>query len=153
MIESHDYDVEVANTGVRTGVLVAPGDGLPSIEVASPPEFGGPAGVWSPEHLFVASISVCLMTTFRAVAEASGLEILDYHDQSTGHLQRGEDRRYSFDTVTLRPRVVIDDESKVERTIRLLHKAEAACLISRSVASEIVLEPTVEVRESSTPAA
>lgn len=137
------------NTGVKTGVLAAPGDGLPSIEVASPPEFGGPAGVWSPEHLFVASLAVCLMTTFRAVAEASGLEILDYFDQSSGHLQRGEDRRYSFDTVTLRPRVVIDDESKVERTIRLLHKAEAACLISRSVASEILLEPTVEVRESS----
>lgn len=149
MIESHDYDVEVMNTGVKTGVLAAPGDGLPSIEVASPPEFGGPAGVWSPEHLFVASLAVCLMTTFRAVAEASGLEILDYFDQSSGHLQRGEDRRYSFDTVTLRPRVVIDDESKVERTIRLLHKAEAACLISRSVASEILLEPTVEVRESS----
>jgi organic hydroperoxide reductase OsmC/OhrA len=149
LIESHDYDVEVMNTGVKTGVLAAPGDGLPSIEVASPPEFGGPAGVWSPEHLFVASLAVCLMTTFRAVAEASGLEILDYFDQSSGHLQRGEDRRYSFDTVTLRPRVVIDDESKVERTIRLLHKAEAACLISRSVASEILLEPTVEVRESS----
>ena len=149
MIETHDYDVEVTNTGVKTGVLAAPGDGLPSIEVASPPEFGGPAGLWTPEHLFVAALSACLMTTFRAVAEASGLEILDYSDQSSGHLQRGEDRRYSFDKVTLRPRVVIDDESKVERTIRLLHKAEAACLISRSVASEIVLAPTVEVRESS----
>jgi organic hydroperoxide reductase OsmC/OhrA len=149
LIESHDYDVEVTNTGVKTGLLGASGDGLPSIEVASPPEFGGPAGVWSPEHLFVASLSVCLMTTFRAVAEASGLEILDYSDQSSGHLQRGEDRRYSFDKVTLRPRVVIDDESKIDRTLRLLDKAEAACLISRSVASEIVLEPTVEVRESS----
>jgi organic hydroperoxide reductase OsmC/OhrA len=149
LIESHDYDVEVTNTGVKTGVLAAPGDGLSTIEVASPPEFGGPAGVWSPEHLFVAALSVCLMTTFRAVAEASGLDILDYTDRSSGHLQRGEDRRYSFDKVTLRPRVVIDDESKVERTIRLLHKAESVCLVSRSVASEIVLEPTVEVRESS----
>lgn len=150
MIESHDYDVEVTNTGIKTGMLAAPGDGLDAIEVASPPEFGGPAGVWSPEHLFVAALSVCLMTTFRAVAESSGLEVLDYSDQSSGHLQRGEDRRYSFDKVTLRPRVVIDDESKVERALRLLHKAESVCLISRSVSSEIVLEPTVEVRESST---
>lgn len=150
MIESHDYDVEVTNTGIKTGVLTAPGDGLDTIEVASPPEFGGPAGVWSPEHLFVAALSVCLMTTFRAVAESSGLEVLDYSDRSSGHLQRGEDRRYRFDKVTLRPRVVIDDESKVERALRLLHKAESVCLISRSVSSEIVLEPTVEVRESST---
>ena len=149
MIESHDYVVEVTNTGVKTGMLRASADGLPGIEVASPPEFGGPAGIWSPEHLFVAALSVCLMTTFRAVAEGSGLEVLEYTDRSSGHLQRGEDRRYSFDRVTLRPRVVIEDESKVERTLRLLAKAESACLISRSVSSEIVLEPTVEVRESS----
>jgi organic hydroperoxide reductase OsmC/OhrA len=148
LIESHDYAVELANTGPKTGVLAAPGDGLAAIEVASPPEFGGPAGVWSPEHLFVAALSVCLMTTFRAVAEASGLEVLDYTDASSGHLQRGEDRLYAFDKVTLRPRVVIGDESKVERTIRLLHKAESVCLVSRSVSSEIALEPIVEVRES-----
>ena len=109
MIESHDYDVELTNTGLKTGELAAPADGLSVIEVASPPEFGGPTGVWSPEHLFVAALSVCLMTTFRAVAEASSLEILDYTDQSSGHLQRGEDRLYAFDKVTLRPRVVIDD--------------------------------------------
>ena len=146
MIESHDYDVEVSSTGLKTGVLEAAGDGLHAVDVASPPEFGGPTGVWSPEHLFVAALSVCLMTTFRAVAEASGLEVLEYTDRSSGHLQRGEDRRYSFDTVTLRPRVVIDDESKIERALRLLDKAESACLVSRSVASEVILDPTVEVR-------
>lgn len=148
MIESHDYHVEVVSTGSKTGLLSAPADGLTSFEVASPPEFGGPAGVWSPEHLFVASLSACLMTTFRAIADSSGLTVLDYSDRSSGRLQRGEDRRYSFDSVTLRPTVVIDDEAKIERTLRLLHKAEEVCLISRSVSSAIVLEPTVEVRES-----
>lgn len=147
MIESHDYEVELTGTGLNTGSLEAAADKLAALEVASPPEFGGPAGVWSPEHLFVASLAACLMTTFRAIAEASGLEVLEYSDQSSGHLQRGEDRRYSFDTVTLRPRVVIEDEAKIDRTLRLLHKAEEACLISRSVSSQIILEPIVEVRQ------
>ena len=150
MIESHDYHVELVNTGAKTGSLAASLDGLPSIEVASPPEFGGPAGVWSPEHLFVASVATCLMTTFRAIADASGLEVLEYSDRSSGHLQRGEDRRYRFDSVTLRPTVVIADEAKVDRALRLLHKAEDACLISRSVSSEIILEPTIEVKASGT---
>jgi len=150
MIESHDYEVELVNTGPKAGVLDATADGLPSIDVAAPPEFGGPAGVWSPEHLFVAALAACLMTTFRAIADASGLDVLEYKDESSGHLQRGDDRRYSFDVVTLRPRVLINDESKIERTLRLLHKAEEACLVSRSVLSQIVLEPTVEVRESAT---
>jgi organic hydroperoxide reductase OsmC/OhrA len=88
------------------------------------------------------------MTTFRAIADASGLDVLEYSDRSSGHLQRGEDRRYSFDVVTLRPTVVIGDEAKIERTLRLLHKAEEACLISRSVSSQIILEPTVEVTKS-----
>jgi len=148
LIESHDYEVELVNTGLKTGVMAAAADGLPTVEVASPPEFGGPGGVWSPEHLFVGALSTCLMTTFRSIADASGLEVIEYSDQASGHLQRGEDRLFSFPAVTLRPRVVIADESKVDRALRLLHKAEAVCLVSRSVAAEIKIEPTVEVRES-----
>lgn len=149
MIESHDYEVELVNTGLKTGVMAAAADGLPTVEVASPPEFGGPAGVWSPEHLFVGALSTCLMTTFRSIADASGLEVIEYSDQASGHLQRGEDRLFSFPAVTLRPRVVIADESKVDRALRLLHKAEAVCLVSRSVSSDVTIEPTVEVRETS----
>lgn len=81
------------------------------------------------------------MATFRSIAKASGLEILHYSDATTGHLERGADRMFRFDRVTLRPHVVIADPSKTDRVIRLLQKAESACLISRSVASEIVLDP------------
>lgn len=145
MIESHDYEVQLTGTGSKTGKIDATEDGLPTLEVASPPEFNGPEGVWSPEHLFVASISSCLMTTFRSIAAMSGVQVLDYRDDATGRLQRGDDRLYTIESVTLRPRVVIDDEAKVERTLRLLEKAEHVCLISRSVNSTVKLEPTVVV--------
>ena len=145
MIESHDYHVELTGTGLKTGSMESPGDALPTLEVASPPEFGGPPAVWSPEHLYVAALSSCLMTTFRSVAQASGLDVLDYSDKATGRLRRGEDRMYSIERVTLRPRVVLADESRRDLAIRLLTKAEKACLISRSVLSEVVLEPTVEI--------
>ena len=36
----------------------------PDLTVATPPEFGGPAGVWSPEELLVASVGSCLLSTF-----------------------------------------------------------------------------------------
>ncbi len=50
------------------------------IEVATPPEFPkGIAGIWSPEHLLVAAVSSCLMTTFLAVAENSKLGICELH--------------------------------------------------------------------------
>jgi organic hydroperoxide reductase OsmC/OhrA len=150
LIESHDYFIELGSSGLKTGILGAPSDGLPSVDVASPPEFGGPAGVWSPEHLFVASLASCLMTTFRAIADASGLDVLGYADNASGHLQRGEDRLYSFDTVTLRPHVLVADEDKVAKALRLLEKAEKVCLVSRSVSSQILLEPVVEVASPAT---
>lgn len=145
MIDSHDYALTLVSTGLKTGDLGAPADDLPSLEVASPPEFGGPGETWSPEHMFVGAISSCLMTTFRSIADNSQLEVLEYSDQPSGHLARDESRRFRFDSVTLRPRVVIADPSKVDKAYRLLDKAEGACLVSRSVNAEVRLEPSVEV--------
>lgn len=143
MIESHDYQVSITGTGAKMGTLESTRAGLPPMEFASPPEFGGPAGTWSPEHLFVASVAGCLMTTFQAIAANSGIEVLEYTDEATGHLQRGDDRRYTIDRVTLRPTVVISADSNPEKTRRVLEKAEEACLIGRSIVSERILEPTV----------
>lgn len=145
MIESHDYQIQITSTGVRSGVMDSKDDRLPSLYVASPPEFGGPEGVWSPEHLYVAAIAACLMTTFRAIAEISKLEILEYSDEAVGHLQRGDDRLYSIDEVTLRPRVVIGEDADLEKARSLLKKAESACLVSRSVNTVVLMDAQVLV--------
>ena len=146
MIESHEYMVNLTARSPKTGVIDSPNDPLPTLEVGSPPEFGGPGGMWSPEHLFVASIASCLMTTFYAIAAISGLDVLQYEDEAIGHLQRGEDRLYLIDRVLLRPTVVVGDETEVVKAKRLLMKAEDACLIGRSVVSKIEMEATVLVR-------
>lgn len=143
MIDAHDYHVEIVGSGEKTGWLTATADALPELEVASPPEFGGPDGVWSPEHLFVASLSACLMTTFRSIAARSGVDVFDYMDEAVGHLKRGDDRLYSIESVVLRPTIVISPESKLDRAERLIRKAEKACLISRSVSSQVILQPRV----------
>lgn len=131
-----------------TGELTAPEDGLPSLEVASPPEFGGPGTTWSPEHLLVASVSSCLMTTFQAIASNSSFDVLGYSDEPSGHMKRDETGLYRMESVTLRPRVVVSDPAKADKAERLLEKAERACLISRSLKAEIRMEPTVEVAAS-----
>jgi organic hydroperoxide reductase OsmC/OhrA len=148
MIESHDYQVQLNGTGPKTGILDSIEDGLPSLGVASPPQFGGPGRVWSPEHLFVASAAACLMTTFQAIAAMSNLDLVDYGDDATGHLIRGEDRRYRIERVTLRPRVVVGDPDDVEKAQGLLETAKTLCLISRSMSCDIDMEPTVEAAAS-----
>ena len=106
MSEPHSrYPVAIRWTSGKEGVASST-DGLPELPVASPPSFGGPAGVWSPEHLFVLSAVACWMTTFRAIAEASNFVPLAVDAEGEGFLEKGDDRRYSIPRLTLRPRVV-----------------------------------------------
>lgn len=144
METTHIYNVDIHGTGLKTGSLGSP-ESLPPLFVASPPEFGGATGMWSPEHLFVAAVSSCLMTTFRSIADMSGLEVVAYSDSASGTLARGNDGLYDMTEITLRPRVVIADPVKADRALRLLEKAEKVCLISRSIRSEVHLEPAVEI--------
>jgi organic hydroperoxide reductase OsmC/OhrA len=60
-----------------------------NIEVATPPEFnGGIAGIWSPEHLLVAAVNSCLMTTFLAVAENFKLGYEKFSSKAIGKIRK-----------------------------------------------------------------
>jgi len=145
MSELHStYPVSVRWTGGKQGVAVSD-DGLPELEVASPPQFGGPGGRWTPEHLFVEAATACWMTTFLTVAELSRLAVAEVSATGEGQLEKGDDRRFSIARIVLRPRVAVAREEDRDKALRLVQKAEDACLIARSMRSEIVLEPEVVV--------
>ena len=145
MTEAHSsYPVAVRWEGGRRG-RASSVDGLPELEVASPPPFGGPPGVWSPEHLFVLSATTCWMTTFLAVAEASKLEVVEVECSGEGFLDRGEDRRFRISRIHLKPRGAVAREEDRERGHRLIEKAEAVCLIRNSIRSEVTLSADLRV--------
>lgn len=117
-----------------------------SIEVATPPEFTkGMAGIWSPEHLFVAAVNSCLMTTFLAIAENFKLEFSHFESHAKGKLEI-IDKKYMISEVVLRPIVHVADEAQYEKAMKVLQKSESACLISNSIKSTIVFEPEVLVQ-------
>ncbi len=80
MDDTHYYEVNLLWESDTRGKLSSPV--LPDkIEVATPPEFPqGTKEIWTPEHLFVAAVNSCLMTTFLVVAQA--------HTAGLGYLQR-----------------------------------------------------------------
>jgi len=143
MIERATYPIEVRWSGKKSAAATSSRDRLPELALASPPEFGGPPEVWSPEHLYVAAIASCFLTTFEAIAEISQLPIHSFEVAARGELVRGEDRRYRFTKVELEPRIVVEDERDAERALRLIPKADAACLITRSVSAEVVVHPEI----------
>lgn len=142
--ENHEYDVNLVWEKDRIGTLSS--DKLSqTLEVATPPEFpGGVEGIWSPEHLFTASVSSCFMTTFLAIAEYSKLDFESLNVKTLGILGKVNDK-FAMTEIILKPRLVITDEKLIEKAHRILIKAESACLITRSVKSLVKLEPEVVI--------
>lgn len=120
--------------------------GLAALDAAPPAEFGGPGDLWSPETLLAASVASCFILTFRAVARASKLEWTELVCDVDAVLDR-VDRVTRF--TEIREQVVLDvpagtDEAKA---LRLLEKAEQACLVTNSLSAEVKLEAKVRVAE------
>jgi organic hydroperoxide reductase OsmC/OhrA len=105
----------------------------------------GIPGIWSPEHLFTASVSSCLMTTFLAIAENSKLEFVDFQCSAKGKLEN-VDGQWIMSEILLEPVVVISNEEHKEKALRILTKAESACLISNSIKSRITMLPRITVQ-------
>lgn len=93
MKDSYTYPLQIRWNAPRGGIVESREDNLPSLTVASPPEFGGPEQTWSPEHMFVASVASCFMTTLLAIAELSKLEIRAFEADAGRGLHRALARR------------------------------------------------------------
>jgi peroxiredoxin-like protein len=137
-MDRHSYNISLKWDEGRKGIMESPE--LPTkIEVATPPEFEkGIPGIWSPEHLFTASVLSCFMTTFLAIAEYSKLEYESFDCDAEGILDK-VDGKFLMTEVNLTAKVKINDISKKEKAERVLNKSEAACLISNSIKTTVNL--------------
>lgn len=139
----HTYTTTVKWENERIGTLSSPT--LPDIKVATPPEFPkGAPNIWSPEHMFVASANICLMTTFLAIAENSKFEFKSFTSDATGKLEK-VDGKFMMSEIEFRPVITITDETKKEKALRLIEKSEMFCLISNSMKSKMILNPTINI--------
>jgi len=144
MDTAHYYEVKVNWESDRKGLMSSPVLNS-NIEVATPPEFPkGMPGIWSPEHLLVAAVDSCLMTTFLSIAENSKFDFVSFESSATGKLER-LDSKYLISEIELSPVLVIHHEDDREKAIRILQKSEAACLISNSVKATIIFKPTIKI--------
>ncbi|EJL72174.1 OsmC family protein [Chryseobacterium populi] len=143
-MEAHFYNVNISWKQDRKGEMSSP-ELSQSIEIATPPQFPkGIENIWSPEHLFTAAVSSCLMTTFLAIAENSRLEFVNFECSSKGKLEQVEGK-FLMTEVILEPVITIENESDREKAERVLHKSELNCLISNSVKSKITMIPQIKL--------
>ena len=146
MTDTHYYETEVGWMGKRRGYLRSSAD-LPVLEVASPPEFNGHEHTWTPEHLFVASLNSCFMSTFIAMAEMAKLAVVSFTSSAVGKLEKTEGKGYRITEIILKPKVVIKYEYDSERAERILQKAERSCFISNSILTAVTLQAEIDFEE------
>lgn len=134
------YQTTVKWTEQRKGTMSCAGK--PELPVATPPEFKGHEGIWSPEDLFVASANVCLMTTFLAVAERASLVFSSYESKAEGRLELVEGK-FQFTAITIRPTITLPEGGDAAKAKELIEKSERNCLISNSMKAAVTLDPTI----------
>lgn len=146
----HTYEVNLKWTGKRKGLLCSPV--LPQkIEVATPPDFPkGMEGIWSPEHLFVASINSCLLSTFLTIAENSKLQFVSFESKSLCNVDL-IDGQFSITEIILKPKVVIPHSQNPDRAKHILEMSEKSCLITNAIKAPIRFEPEIVVEASIQP--
>jgi len=136
------YKNSVEWEGERKGIVSS--DSKPSFRVATPPEFKGHPGIWSPEDLFVASVNSCIMTTFLYYAERHKLEFLSYKSNAEGVLEI-VDNKFMVSEIKIKPMIVIKNSLDINKAKELIEISEKNCLISNSIRSKVSVIPEINV--------
>ncbi|NNC77119.1 MAG: OsmC family peroxiredoxin [Woeseiaceae bacterium] len=140
----HNY--RAAADATHTGNVELSSEGVIAIQSAGPPEFGGPGDQWSPETLLVATVADCFILSFRAIARASKLDWTSLSCKVVGTLDR-IDRTTRFTKFDVTAELLVPTGTDEAKSLRLLQKAEDACLITNSLIADSHLNATVQIDE------
>lgn len=137
------YRTQVSWAEEKKGFLCSAGK--PTIEIATPPEFKGHEGMWTPEELFVASVNICIKTTFLHYAQKNNFEFLSYESEAEGTLERSGNQ-FMFSEIKVKPKISIKSSSQVEKVKELIQLSEKNCLISNSIKTKVEVTPEISTQ-------
>lgn len=121
----HHY--AAAATTSAEGDVTLESERLRPLPSAPPMQFGGPGDRWSPETLLVGAVADCFVLTFRAMAGAARFPWISLACQATGTVDR-VDRVTQFTEMYVTARLRLPTGGDEDRALRLLNRAEEACL-------------------------
>jgi organic hydroperoxide reductase OsmC/OhrA len=142
MNNTHYYEVNLLWNAATQGTVSSPVIAS-KIEVVTPPEF--PNGIkekWTPEHLFVAAVNSCLMSTFLLVADNSKFEFISFESNAIGKIEK-IDGKFAVTEIVLKPTLIIPSTQNEAKAKRVLEMSEKACAIANSIKTKITLEPII----------
>jgi organic hydroperoxide reductase OsmC/OhrA len=138
------FTTELYWSGDKIGIVGS--SSLKSFAVSTSPEFGGPEGEWSAEHLFLSSIISCFMSTYLSFVNKIKIENTGFECTATGQVEM-TDGKYKFTYIHIYPKAFVGNDLDVERAKVAMEKAKKYCLIFNSVNAEIVQHPEVVIEK------
>jgi organic hydroperoxide reductase OsmC/OhrA len=117
--------------------------GKPRLDGSADAVFRGEGDKHNPEDLFLAAISSCHMLSYLALCARKGIRVIAYEDEARGVLKFDSSSGGKFETVTLHPRVTIDDEKNRALALELHEEAHRQCFIANSCSVRIRQEPVI----------
>lgn len=139
----HNYHVEAWWVAGKAGL--ARSKSSPStIHFSAPIEFGGMAGRWTPEELFLAAIASCFTSTFQTLAEYLKFEFCDLEVSADGKIEKDKSG-YRFQQISIHPKLTILRDEDHDRGLTLLEKSRELCLVSRAIAVSLDFTPSLVV--------
>lgn len=107
-------------------------DGKPTIEVATPPEFGGPENIWTPEDLLTSSVATCIMTSALFFAERAKIQLRSYKSQATATMEK-TGAGLAITRIAVVVSIGLEDMEQEAAVRKAMEQAEKACPLSNSL--------------------
>jgi organic hydroperoxide reductase OsmC/OhrA len=127
----HQYETRVTRTlgsraRIESGQRVA-------ISGCPPPELDGDATAWSPEHLLLSSVGLCLLTTFEAFAARDRLVVHAWEARVGGTLAKTSQGLH-FTAMRIELDMTVSDVALAHRT---LEDARKRCPVANAIRTPI----------------
>lgn len=134
----HRYSASISRTFSSRARIDAP----PRVSLHGGPssEFDGDVASWSPEHLMLSSLGLCMLTTFEAFAARDGIEVVTWNATVNGGVERSPEGLQFTSIVLGLDMEIRGDVENVEKT---LDDAKQYCLILNSLRAPVVVEATI----------
>lgn len=136
-----NYETTVTWKEGKIGVTHA--GGKPSIEVATPPEFGGPNNIWTPEDLLTSSVAACIMTSCLFFADRAEIRMRSYMSNATGTMEKTL-AGLAITRIRVEISITLEDPAQADAMRKAVGLAEKNCPISISLNCPVNVDLHVE---------
>ncbi len=138
---SHEFKVAIKWSGERLADINL--EGRPALPLSSPEVFGGQAGYYTPQELFVSSIAACYMTTSLSILRKMRQTIDALVIEGAGVIERDPEGGWRFSEIVVKMNVRVPDGDTTTKIPRVVKLTKKYCMIARVVSCPIRLELTL----------